>query len=92
MVRIKSLMLLTVIMIGGPLKAIAEPALCNNGNPYHLKRTFVEVSGKFEQAYEYEGPLGKGFVQSSVDEATAKQFVCQEGGRTRWFADDYRTD
>ena len=91
MVRIKFLTLLVVITCGS-VQANAEQAICGNGKPYQLSRVFVEVDGKVVQAYEYEGPIGKGFVQSSVNEATAKEYVCQEAGRKRWLADDNRAD
>jgi len=91
MLRIKFLALLCV-MVCASLQANAEQSRCVSGAPYVLSRVFVEVEGKFVQAYEYVGPIGKGFVLSSVNEATAKEHVCLEAGRKRWLADDNRED
>jgi hypothetical protein len=91
MLRIKFLVLLGG-MACACFQANATQSRCANGAPYTLSRVFVEVEGKSVQAYEYEGPIGKGFVVSSVNEATAKEHVCLEAGRKRWLADDNRED
>jgi hypothetical protein len=82
----------SIVLLLTTVHVSAQQAQCSNGKTYKLDRSFVEVDGKFEQAYEYEGPLGSGFVLSSVDEATAKKHVCKEDNQNRWLENAGRDD
>lgn len=70
----------------------STPTRCKNGEVYELSRNIEDVNGKQVPIYHFRGPIGKGSVQSSVPMEVAKEFVCQENGRKRWFADDSRDD
>jgi hypothetical protein len=60
---------------------------CADGTPYRLALEQYDVHGTMKPMYDFEGPLGKGSTQSSVEPRVAKEFVCKEGGRGSWYAD-----
>lgn len=79
------------------LALIASPALsstgqCPDGSRYVLTQTTVEVSGQSRPLFVFEGPLGKGAVQSSVDLETARRLVCRVDEKARWLDDEQRDD
>jgi hypothetical protein len=86
MKRIKCLTMLFVVLCAS-FQASAEQAQCLNGKPYQLTRIFVEMDGKVVQAYEYQGPLGKGYILSNVPYEQAKAYVCKET-KAQWLPDD----
>lgn len=61
---------------------------CPNDEPYVLLVQTQLISGKPVKQFTYEGPLGKGFVLSSVSTEEAIRYVCKEPGVGRWLADD----
>lgn len=65
---------------------------CPDGKPFKLTKTTVMVSGQERPYFIFEGPLGHGEVQSSIDMAAARELVCRDGQQQRWLDDEQRDD
>lgn len=81
---------LSLFLLAGP--ALSSTGHCPDGSKYILTKTTIEVSGRNLPLFVYEGPLGKGEVQSSVDLETARQLVCRVDKQARWLDDEQRDD
>ena len=56
---------------------------CVSGQEYRM-RAYQEAG---VDKYEYTGPIGSGKIDSVVAARVAKDYVCQENGKTAWIAD-----
>lgn len=72
--------------------ATTQSGLCSSGAPFTLTHTEVEVSGVKRPYFIYEGPQGRGEVQSSVNLPSALAYVCSTPQEQRWLDDEQRDD
>jgi cell division protein FtsB len=56
---------------------------CKGGEAYRLKAYKITVNGEAIQMYDYQGPRGKGTIQSDVEPRHAKALLCNED-RSSW--------
>jgi hypothetical protein len=61
---------------------------CANGSTYELQKYSAEIRGKTLLFYAYNGPLGRGIVQSSVNQQMAINSTCKDQSHSMWLADD----
>lgn len=79
-------------LMGLASAATTQSGLCSNGALFKLTQTEVEVSGSKRPYFVYEGPQGRGEVQSSVSLQTALALVCRTPQELRWLDDEQRDD
>jgi hypothetical protein len=88
--------LFVIAVLGTALPMMSTAAsmtgTCANGEPFKLVKTTVMVSGEERPHFIFEGPLGRGEVQSSVDMAAARELVCRDSQQHRWLDDEQRDD
>lgn len=58
---------------------------CKSGAAYRLKAYKITVNGEAIQMYDYQGPRGKGTIQSDVEPRQAKALLCQED-KSAWIS------
>ena len=75
----------TAISQTAPLKITGEDDTefvfmdkCKNGATYRLKTYKLTVNGEAIQMYDFDGPRGKGTIQSDVEPREAKALLCLE--------------
>jgi len=56
---------------------------CKSGVAYRLKAYKIVVNGDAIQMYDYQGPRGKGTIQSDVEPREAKALLCLES-KSAW--------
>lgn len=56
---------------------------CKSGEAYRLKAYKITVNGEAIQMYDYQGPRGKGTIQSDVEPREAKALLCLEN-KSAW--------
>lgn len=56
---------------------------CASGQEYRM-RAYKDVG---VDKYDYAGPMGSGTIESTIPAREAKDFVCQENGKTDWIPD-----
>jgi hypothetical protein len=64
--------------LGGDEDTFTFAGQCPNGDNYRLVSYEMDVSGKRQSFYDYEGPAGKGKVSTNASPKTMSVRVCRQ--------------